>query len=149
MDTPRELLIACKDGDTQRVAYLLELGVNPDSSDFWNGGQTPLMNAVMWNRLDVAKVLIEYGADLDLMDMHGYTALMTCIFVVDFDIPNVSTIDISEMSKLLLTSGCDAYVVAPYGHTFLNMLPHDARIEMEEFIAGLVPKPAKNDEENH
>ena len=138
----RGLLIACGNGNTQRVREFLELGVNPDSrSNFWDDRRTPLMEAALWDHLEVAKVLIEYGADLDLTDNNGYTALMLSIYDKDDEIEDSD--DILEMSKLLLTSGCDVDVVAQ-GNTFLNMLPDVVRIETEEYIASLIaPKPAK------
>ena len=142
MDTTRELFIACTNGNTQCVKELLELGTNPDVSfplNFWSNGRTPLMVAAIWGRLEAAKVLIEYGADLDLTDRNGYTALMFSVYAKDDDEIETSY----DMSKLLLTNGCGVDTVAQ-GDTFFNLLTDDVRIEMEEFVAGLnILKPAK------
>lgn len=40
-----------------------------------NSGKTLLMNAVIENRVDMAKILIREGADVNLHDYIGYTAL--------------------------------------------------------------------------
>jgi ankyrin repeat protein len=71
--------------DAMRV--LLEAGANPDALtpergkgrldgiDFVFGGETALHDAVRTRRVDVIRLLAEYGATLDMPDRNGMTPL--------------------------------------------------------------------------
>jgi ankyrin repeat protein len=64
---------ACQKGDTGKVLNLLLKGESPNSVD--NDGITPVMFAIMYGNLSVAKVLSGFGADLSIVEFDGLNAL--------------------------------------------------------------------------
>lgn len=71
----RELSDACKRGVYDVVCYLLETvpGLNVNWKD--STGSTPLMKACSSGRLDIVRRLVEAGADVDVRNNDGNTAL--------------------------------------------------------------------------
>ena len=55
-----------KEENLEAVRMLLDLGLNPNEQD--KEGRTALMGAAMKGRVDVIRLLVERGADLDLRD---------------------------------------------------------------------------------
>jgi hypothetical protein len=73
---PRQeaLQSAAASGDAVQAATLLDQGVPLDARD--EQGRTPLMRAVMQNRLEVVRLLLNRGADPNLADNTGSTPLL-------------------------------------------------------------------------
>lgn len=57
----------------EALVALLEQGANPNAVDIY--GFTPLIEAAIANRLDLAQCLVQYGADCKARDLTGGTAL--------------------------------------------------------------------------
>lgn len=92
--TPENLLAQTKDAKSEDTAKLMvEAGVDPNARQ--KNGMTALMSAVFNNQYDVAKALLEKGADLSL-SAAGYNALSLAVEKGDED-----------MVKLLLQHGAD------------------------------------------
>jgi hypothetical protein len=70
---PTALRLAAASGDRAQTALLLDQGAALDAPD--ELGRTPLMLAVMQNRLDVARLLLDRGADPSVADNSGHTPL--------------------------------------------------------------------------
>jgi ankyrin repeat protein len=70
-----EIVEAAKRGDEEEVARLLADGADPDARDEVQAW-TPLMRALEAGHLEVAKRLIEAGADVNAAAETGTTALM-------------------------------------------------------------------------
>ncbi len=70
-ETP--LIIATLNKDITKVEDLLKAGANPDKPALRNK-QTPLAIAVLANREDLIKCLLQYHARIDLEDIDGNTA---------------------------------------------------------------------------
>mgnify|MGYP003575021489 CR=1 FL=1 len=70
------------------------------------GGSSPLITAAVFGKTEMAKVLIDAGADLNFQNNDGSTALITAAF---FCRP--------EIVKLLLTNGADKSIKNKYGAT--------------------------------
>lgn len=66
------LFVAISKGDIATVKKFVEYGVSVNES---KDGVTPLMFAVRYNNPEIAKFLIEKGADITAKDENGYTAL--------------------------------------------------------------------------
>ncbi|HQM73974.1 MAG TPA: tetratricopeptide repeat protein [Candidatus Saccharicenans sp.] len=62
---------AIQKGDIKKVTELLDKGANINE---WNFG-TPLIMAASSGKLEIAKLLIERGADLNVIGQNGWTAL--------------------------------------------------------------------------
>jgi ankyrin repeat protein len=67
---------AARNGDRRLVSYLLIKGADVDSTA---GGFTPLFMAAKWGKMDIAEMLIQYGADVDLPSANGWTAMDAAI----------------------------------------------------------------------
>ncbi len=70
-----ELIKASLEGDRMRVRILLELGVSPNEREKLLGS-TALMAACLAGQAEIARDLLDHGAELDLRDNDGRTALM-------------------------------------------------------------------------
>lgn len=72
------LITAIKQGNLDKVKYLVEKGVNIDVRGSFN--MTPLILAIIHNRLEIAKYLIDNGAEVNLIDNSGGNALFYAIY---------------------------------------------------------------------
>ena len=76
-DKDVKLLKAAQKGKVEQVKQLLAEGANPNAhADFLVEGiaaKTPLM---LTENLEVAQILLDNGADIDAVNIHGWTALM-------------------------------------------------------------------------
>lgn len=66
------LFVAISKGDVATVKKFVEYGVDVNES---KNGMTPLMYAARYNNAEIAKFLIEKGADISAKDNNGFTAL--------------------------------------------------------------------------
>jgi ankyrin repeat protein len=69
-----KILTAAFNGDVNTLKALLEKGVSPNTIDRI-GGETPLMYAMGRNHFECAKLLLEFGADVNIRDKDGHTVL--------------------------------------------------------------------------
>ena len=87
-------------GDLELVEQLLDAGANVESPN--GDGQTALMLAARIGALDVAKLLVEHGANVNANEAwRGQTALM---WAVDGNFP--------ELTQFLIDKGADVNVRA-------------------------------------
>ncbi len=73
-EAKRKLVSCAKKGHLECVESLLRIGVNPDQR--WRGA-IPLLVAAEQRYTDIVRLLLEHGANPDIMDSFGYTALIT------------------------------------------------------------------------
>nr|WP_294937766.1 ankyrin repeat domain-containing protein [uncultured Flavobacterium sp.] len=66
------LFVAISKGDLATVKKFVEYGVDVNEA---KNGMTPLMYAARYNNPEIAKFLIEKGANIDAKNHNGYTAL--------------------------------------------------------------------------
>ncbi|ESU20225.1 hypothetical protein FEDK69T_27370 [Flavobacterium enshiense DK69] len=66
------LIVAISKGDVATVKKFIEYGVDVNET---KNGMTPLMFAARFNNAEIAKFLIEKGADVSAKDLNGRTAL--------------------------------------------------------------------------
>jgi len=67
------LISAVKVGDLERVKYLIEGGADVNRSDIHEW--TPLMYAVLRNKIEIIKLLLTRGANVNSINIDGTTAL--------------------------------------------------------------------------
>ena len=67
------LFIAVEKNQLSATKFLLENGAYPDITDKEN--DTPLMRAMYYNRPEIAKLLIEYGVDINIRNKDGKRAI--------------------------------------------------------------------------
>lgn len=116
------------------IDFLLDHGANPDKevylherdyeehtfegaswrkrSDFC--GNTPLMYAIRCKDLDTAKLLIEKGADVNVIDYCGYNAAAIVVSELGKD-------DMEPFLELLYQNGCEMNVMTNYHLTTKEM----------------------------
>lgn len=68
------LSLACQNGNTAMVEWLLERGADPNTAV--RGGETVLMTAARTGRPGPVKALLVRGAQVDAKERRGQTALM-------------------------------------------------------------------------
>ena len=66
---------AARDGKDGEIARLLEAGTHVDCANPERNGTTPLMTAARYANLSSVKLLVRYGADVNMKSRWGRTAL--------------------------------------------------------------------------
>lgn len=87
MTNPTPLILACKEGDENIVALLLESGADINRADNCTD-ETPLLAALQGskqNRFTLAFFLIENGADIHMVQQGADSALQNALLVYDHD----------------------------------------------------------------
>lgn len=134
--------------DAGRIKRSLEWGANasqPFKPTFVPGhhidttGCTPLFMAIHhgWQSIELIRLLLDAGADIDGKSRHGRTALHECA---------VQGADVS-VAKFLLDAGADPLLVDELGKTALDLALDRVKIEKsrKESHASLYARGADND----
>lgn len=100
---PQNLIFYSQEGDFNKVELLLKAGVNPNSS--WKNEKQKknifaLTNTAGYGKTGMVKLLLENGADINLQDENGETALMYAIQTGN-----------KETIKLLIDNGADLNIM--------------------------------------
>jgi len=103
-------------GDTEKVKQLIASGADINAVEP-GSGSTPLVTAAMFDRIEIAKMLLKAGASIDAKNYDGSTALHTAAFFCRPD-----------MVKLLLENGADKNIRNGSGATALESV--EAPFEM-------------------
>ena len=112
------LLTATRHGNLQEVKRILQEGA--DINQRFNGGQAPIITASLYNDLNAIEYLVEQGADKDVTNSIGMSALHYA----------VCTHDEIEVPQYLLDKGADMEVVNCRGHTALHGASHCGHIKI-------------------
>ena len=70
--SPAPLVVAISKGDVETVKQFIENGTKVNKK---LNGLTPLMYAARYNKVEIIEYLLQKGADRDLTDSQGFTAL--------------------------------------------------------------------------
>jgi serine/threonine protein kinase len=108
--TPTATFIAIwRDGSAEKVQWLIDHGVNPNAKDA--NGSSLLHYVVTNNRLEIAQVLINEGADVHAhYGVDGHTVLHLAVLHPD-----------GEMAKLLMQNKADPNARDNFGYTPLHI----------------------------
>ena len=68
-----QLVSAIFANDSSKIKFLLDRGIDVNDGGFFN--IPPLLRAALYGKLDAIQTLIEYGADKNIRDKQGRTAL--------------------------------------------------------------------------
>lgn len=98
---------------------LIELGADPNIT--LPSKKTPLMEATIYNDIDMVKFLVSHHANLNMQDNEGNTALMYA-----------STLD---MAKLLAVSGINVEIKNRYGNTAYELAMSKKKLDIAEFLS--------------
>lgn len=103
-----DIWTAAATGNTAAIEQHVSFGADLDAKEP-NRGSTPLIVAAVFGRTEIAKLLIENGANLDATNNDGSTALHTAAFFCH-----------PEIVKFLLERGAELSVTNSFGHTPLD-----------------------------
>lgn len=70
--SPASLSVAISKGDIEMVKKFIEEGTNVNKK---SNGMTLLMYAARYNKVEIIEYLLQKGADRDIKDSQGFTAL--------------------------------------------------------------------------
>jgi hypothetical protein len=131
---------AIDNNDTAIVELFLQSGMSPNTIfSSMRNGITPLISAVYSNSNETAKLLIEYGADINYMypiqDNEKRTALSIAIERLNYN-----------MCKLLLEKGASTYFINN-NNIYKSRDLMDKMIEKKEYISSTDERVAKLDEQ--
>ncbi len=101
---------AALEGDLEAVRRYIEAGADLNAKEPL-GGSTPLIIAATFGRTEVAKALIEAGADVDQRNNEGSTALLSAAFLCR-----------TEIVAALLAAGADRSITNNAGSTPLDVV---------------------------
>ena len=99
---------------TDGVAFCLENGFDANQPD-GEFGDTPLHYACMLNCIDVARALLQFGADPNAVSAINDTPIHCCIAKAN-----------AEMIDLLITNGADPHYTTELGETVFDNWPNSA-----------------------
>lgn len=91
--------------NTAALKQLIESGADLNVTEPM-GGSTPLISACLFGKTEMARLLIDAGADLNVQNNEGSTALHTAAFFCH-----------AEIVKMLLAKGADRTIKNKYGNT--------------------------------
>jgi uncharacterized protein len=94
------LAMACRWGAQELVGQLLALGANPNKQSDSRYQSSPLMEATRDGNVEIAKMLLAAGADVNLRDRHGDHALNWAAF---FGHPGMVRLLVEKGSRLDFT----------------------------------------------
>lgn len=98
---------AITNGNLDVIKQHIAAGSNLNEKDPF-GGSSPLTSAALFGELEIAKVLIEAGADINFKNNEGSTPLHIAAFFCN-----------TEIVKLLLDNGADKTITNNFGATAL------------------------------
>ena len=123
--------VAIEDGDLEKVRGYLDAGVPADTKiEYGDSFETPLMKAAREGTDDIAKLLLERGADVNLKDGDGSTALNDAV-----DRGHLSLV------ALLLAAKADPNTINKYGQSPLSNAVAAENAEISEALLQAKAKP--------
>lgn len=125
-------------GDLDAIHQHIMAGSDLDERDP-TVGSSPLITAAVFGKTEVAKALIEAGADVNIKNNEGSTALHTAAFLCR-----------TEIVQMLLDNGADKNLKNNYGSTALESVAgpfNDVKVIYDQFSKELGPLGLKLDYE--
>jgi ankyrin repeat protein len=132
------LHVAAANGDVTATRLLIESGATVDiRSDVWLSTSTPLQEAVYYNQIMTVELLLQHGADPNVLDVGGVTPLFQAVFQNNI-----------EMVKLLIRFNARVDIVNKYDQSLLwySYVNGVERAILEILIHALVKKQFSGEE---
>lgn len=125
MSLDDELIEAVEAGHAKKVEELLEKGANPNikTSIRWYHGWTPLHIAVYERNLDIVRLLIKYGANINAKTYNRETPLHIAVYEGHWDV-----------AKLLIDHGADVNARNNNGSTPLHIAAERGFLDIVQLL---------------
>ncbi len=124
----KELISATIDKDIDKVKELIKAGVDVNGTRFYYDNTTALHIAAQYNQFELAKLLIDKGANIDTKDSYGNTPLHSVRKI--------------EIAKLLVENGADVNSRNRDRETPLHNLAHYCKGADAELVKFYISKGA-------
>jgi hypothetical protein len=95
--SPTPLIVAISKGEIETVKQFIESGTKVNKK---LNGLTPLMYAARYNKVEIIKYLLQKGADRDIKDSQGFTALNYAELSNAYDAIAVLKSSVNEQVKI-------------------------------------------------
>jgi hypothetical protein len=95
--SPAPLVVAISKGEIETVKQIIESGTKVNKK---LNGLTPLMYAARYNKVEIIKYLLQKGADRDIKDSQGFTALNYAELSNAYDAIAVLKSSVNEQVKI-------------------------------------------------
>jgi hypothetical protein len=118
-----ELSEAVRKGDAAKVRELLKRGANPNAKN--EHGWTPLHRATYWGHADVARLLLEHGADANAENKNSF---------IPTPLHLAAAMGHVDVTKLLLEHGADANAKNKDGWTPLHFAVNMGHAEVARLL---------------
>ena len=133
-----ELLSASRLGDTKEILKLLKNGTNVNVRN--SSGFTPLSRAIVNNKYDAVRILMDHGADVNLVYQKKYNALHIATNYSEID-PRIIEIIITKIKDI-------NEIDRPHGNTALWYACHSGYPNGYRIAEFLLQNGAKIDTKN-
>ncbi|KAG7160114.1 Ankyrin-1-like 5 [Homarus americanus] len=131
------LYMAAKAGDKTMANYLLSARADINVVTSW--GVTALMTAIVWGHEEVAKLLLDKGADPNLAEKDGMTPLHYCMVPREDEVEAGQKAIIkkkAELIRLLLEKCPDPTITDVTGKTALDLAKMSNSTELQTLLEG-------------
>lgn len=117
------LMKSCCTGDIETAEKILRSGVSPTKNIDGMKTCQVMIESIKSGHLNIVKLLVSYGAPLNLWDINGYmfTPLMTAV--------RHGHVDIVDYLINQTEQGIDLNEIGKYGHTALSLACREERID--------------------
>lgn len=127
-----EFVHAAFEGDLESVRQMVAAGADVNC---WDMGMSPLHAAIENGNVEVARFLLEHGADVNAVTPTGWTPLLHALDTELEFAENVHhSSPSSTMTELLLAYGASKYVASPSGETPYEMAKSRGHISAAELL---------------
>jgi ankyrin repeat protein len=141
-----DIFTACKAGNLERVKELLDQGIPIDSVDPTSHMlRDPLFFAISYNRIDIVRLLLDRGANMEVLYAVRNTPLLLACHVYENELENYPhDTNRVEIVRLLIERGANLNVRSLYGENPLTIACQNLNQELITLLLKHVNPNIKN-----
>ncbi len=109
---------AAESGDVEYIRSYLSAGNSPDAIDF--RGFSVLQIAIEHSHPEIVRLLLEGGANPNLIDRFGTTPIFRAVVAAQDDADDRDSEPSLELVEMLLQHSADVYLAGPNGHSAIQ-----------------------------